>query len=149
MNFTTTIAQGTSKNVAGIVVPDDIVFRLGGGKRAPVKITINGYTYRSTLAVMRGKSMVGIAIEHRENAGVAGGDLVEVGIELDRTPRTVEIPCDLADALERIGARDGFDLLAYSQRKEHVRSINEAKSADTRVRRIGRAVEAAQMRARK
>ena len=149
MKFTTGIAQGQSKNVAGIVVPDEVVERLGGGKRAPVAITINGYTYRSTLAVMGGKSMVGVTIEHRQRAGVAGGDMVEVDIALDTTPRTVDLSADLVDALERAEARAGFDLLPFSQRKELMRSIDEAKAADTRARRIDRAVEAAQARARK
>ena len=147
MKFTTAIAQAQSKNVAGIVVPDAVVEALGAGKRAPVAITINGYTYRSTLAVMGGKSMVGVTIEHRQNAGVAGGDTVEVEIVLDTMPRTVELPDDLVAALDHAGARGGFDLLAYSVRKEHVRSIADAKSLETRSRRIDKAVEAARARA--
>jgi hypothetical protein len=147
MKFTTAIVQGQSKNVAGIVIPDAVVETLGGGKRAPVAITINGYTYRSTLAVMGGKSMVGVTIEHRQKAGVAGGDSVEVDIVLDTTPRTVELADDLVAALDHAGARGGFELLAYSVRKEHVRSIDDAKSPETRNRRIDKAVEAARARA--
>jgi hypothetical protein len=147
MKFTTAIVQGQSKNVAGIVIPDAVVEALGGGRRAPVAITINGYTYRSTLAVMGGRSMVGVTIEHRQNAGVAGGDIVEVDIVLDTTPRTVELPDDLVAALDHAGVCAGFELLAYSVRKEHVRSIDDAKSPETRSRRIDKAIEAARARA--
>jgi hypothetical protein len=140
MKFTTTLLQGERKNVVGIVVPPSIVEALGGGKRAPVKVTINGYSYRNTLAVMGGAVMVGVAAEHRHAAGVEGGQTVEVQMELDSAPRTVELPADLADALDRAGFRTAFDALAFSHRKEHVRSVNEAKAEETRRRRIAAVV---------
>ena len=141
MKFTTTLLQGERKNVVGIVVPTAIVEALGDGKRAPVKVTINGYTYRNTLAVMGGDVMVGVAAEHREAAGVEGGQTVEIDIELDTAPRTVEVPPDLAAALDQAGARAAFDALAVSYRKEHVRGVNEAKAAETRQRRIAAVVQ--------
>ncbi|MDQ0465836.1 hypothetical protein QO010_003628 [Caulobacter ginsengisoli] len=141
MNFTTTLLQGERKNVTGIVVPDAVVEALGGGRRAPVVVTIKGYSYRSTLAVMGGDVMVGVAAEHRERAGVAGGETLEVGIALDTAPRTVEVPADFAAALEQAGASERFAALAYSHRKEHVRAIEEARSPETRQRRIDKAVE--------
>lgn len=143
MKFKTRLLQGKTKNVVGIVVPDDIVTALGGGKRAPVRITLNGYSYRSTLAVMGGKTMVGVAAEHRDKAKVNGGDSVEVDIVVDTTPREVRVPVDLAAALERSRARPGFDALAPSRRKEFVRAIAESKAVETRERRIAKAVEAA------
>ena len=141
MRFTTTLLQGERKNVVGIVVPPGIVAALGGGKRAAVKITLGGYSYRSTLAVMGGDVMVGVAAEHREKAGVAGGQTLEVGIELDTEARTVEAPADLVAALDAAGALAAFEALAFSHRKEHVRAINEAKAPETRRRRIESAVQ--------
>lgn len=143
MKFKTKLLQGKTKNVVGIVVPDAIVTELGGGKRAPVAITLNGYTYRSTLAVMDGKAMVGVAAEHREKAKVKGGDAVEIEIVLDANPREVELPADLAVALKREGVRDRFDALAPSRRKELVRAIEDAKAPETRQRRIEKAVASA------
>jgi len=143
MKFTTKLVQSKTKNVVGIVVPDSIVTSLGSGKRAPVKITLNGYTYRSTLAVMGGKSMVGVAAEHRAKAKVKGGDVVEIDIVVDTAPLEVKVPTDLAAALKRAGARPGFDALAPSRRKDLVRSIEEAKAVDTRERRIAKAVQSA------
>jgi len=139
--FKTTLLQGESKNVTGIVVPPEIIEGLGGGKRAPVKVTLNGYSYRSTIAVMGGKYMVGVAAEHREKAGVKGGDKIEVKLELDTAPREVAVPPDLAAALKKAKARDAFDALAYTYRKEFVRAIEEAKAPETRLRRIDKAVQ--------
>ena len=136
MKFTTKLVQGDSKNVVGIVVPPEVVAALGAGKRPPVTVTINGYTYRSTIAVMGGDFMVGVATEHRQAAKVAGGDTVEVDIALDASPRTVDVPPDLAQALEDAGATAAFSALAFSLRKEHVRSVNDAKAPETRLRRI-------------
>src|SRR6185312_14942464 len=131
VKFTTKLFQGKSKNVTGIVIPPEIIERLGGGKRAPVKVTLNGYTYRNTVAVMGGKFMLGVAAEHREKAGVKGGDTIEVRLELETDPREVSVPADLAAALKIAEARDAFDALAYTYRKEHVRSIEEAKAPET------------------
>ncbi len=136
--FTTTLVQ--SGNNVGIDVPEEIVLGFGAGKRVPVKVTINGYSYGSTIAVMGGKYMVGVAAVHRAAAGVAGGEEHEVTIEHDLAPRTVEVPPDLAAALAHAGARDRFDALAYSYRKEHVRSVVDAKAEATRQRRVAKIV---------
>jgi hypothetical protein len=141
--FITTLAQGERKNVVGIVVPPHVVEVLGGGKRPPVKVTLNGYTYRSTIAVMGGEYMVGVAAEHRAKAQVNGGETVEVQIELDKEPRTVEVPADLSAALAKAGATQSFESLAYSHRKEHVRSVSDAKAPETRLRRIEAVVKSA------
>jgi hypothetical protein len=142
MKFRTTLLKADG-NATGVEVPPEVVESLGAGKRPPVKVTINGaYTYRNTIAVMGGRYMVGVSAEHRAGSGVAGGDAIEVDIELDAAPREVEVPDDLASALDAAGARAAFDRLAFSHRKEHVRSVGEAKSADTRARRIAKAVAA-------
>ena len=138
--FKTTVLQGESKNVAGIVVPSEIVEQFAAGKRPPVKVTINGYSYRNTIAVMGGKYMVGIAAEHREKSGVKGGDKIEVTLDLDTAPREVEVPKDLAAALKKARALQGFEQLSFTHRKEHVRAIEEAKAPETRARRIEKAV---------
>jgi hypothetical protein len=138
--FKTTIMLAEDMNATGIVVPDDVVAKLGQGKKPKVVVSLKGYSYRSTVAVMGGKFMLPLAKEHRDKAGVKGGDKVEVTLEVDDAPREVEVPKDLAAALKKAGARAAFDKLAFTHRKEHVRSIEEAKAAATRVRRIEKAV---------
>src|SRR4029453_15775170 len=99
VRFRTTIQQ-SGKTATGIQVPEQGIEALGSGKRPAVTVTINGYTYSSTVAVMGGEYMIGVSAEHRAGAGVAGGDEVEVDIELDTAPREVSIPADFAAPLE-------------------------------------------------
>jgi uncharacterized protein YdeI (YjbR/CyaY-like superfamily) len=137
----TTVLELNGKTATGMAVPPELVEQLGAGKRPPVKVTINGYTYRSTVAVMGGRSLIGVNAENRAAAGAAAGDQLDVTLELDTAPRTVEVPRDLAKALKAAGAREAFDKLSYTHRKEHVRAIEEAKAPETRQRRIDKAVE--------
>jgi hypothetical protein len=140
MRFTTVVELG-GKTATGLVVPDDVVQALGGGGRPPVTVTVGGHTYRSTVARMGGRHLVPLAAEHRAAAGVAAGDEVVVDIELDDAPRTVEVPADLAAALDTDpDVRRRFDALSFTQRKEHVRSVEEAKAEATRLRRIEKVV---------
>jgi uncharacterized protein DUF1905/bacteriocin resistance YdeI/OmpD-like protein len=140
MRFRTTIRQ-SGKTATGIALPPEIVEALGKGKRPPVRVTINGHTYRSTVAVMGGEFMVGVSAEQRANAGAAGGDEVDVDIELDTEPREVTVPPDFAEALEvALDAKRAFEGLSYSNRFRHVLSIEQAKTAETRQRRIVKAV---------
>lgn len=140
MKFRTTLLQA-EKNATGIQIPDEVVESLGAGKRPPVRITINGYSYRNTVAVMGGVFMVGVSAEHRKGAGVAGGDEVEVEIELDTEPRAVVVPLDFQAALDQdADAKGFFDGLSYSNKRRHVLSIEDAKSAETRQRRIDKAI---------
>ena len=141
ITFTVTLLSA-GKTATGLVIPDVVVEGLGGGRRPPVKVTIRGYTYRNTVAVMGGRYMVGVAAEHRAAAGVAAGDTVEVTLELDSGTRTVDVPADLAVALEAAGAgaTEAFARLAFSHRKEHVRAVEDAKKPETRARRIATAV---------
>lgn len=147
MKFRTTLLQA-DKNATGIQIPDEIVASLGAGKRPPVRVTINGYTYRNTVAVMGGVFMVGVSAEHRKGAGVAGGDEVDVDIELDTEPRVVTVPADFQAALDQdVAAKRFFEGLSYSNQSRHVLSIEDAKTAETRQRRIEKAVS--QLRAGK
>jgi Bacteriocin-protection, YdeI or OmpD-Associated/Domain of unknown function (DUF1905) len=140
MKFRTTILQAR-KTATGIEVPPGIVEALGSGKRPPVRVTINGYTYRSTVAVMGGVFMIGVSAENRQATGVAAGDEVEVDLELDTEPRVVTVPADLAEALDaNPAARQKFDRLSYSHQLQHVLAVEGAKSAETRQRRIGKTV---------
>jgi hypothetical protein len=140
MRFRGTIELG-GKTATGFEVPPDVVEGLGKGKRPPVSVTINGYTYRTTVAVMGGRFMVPLSAENRGGAGVAAGDEVDIDIELDRAPREVEVPADLAAALDRDPAvRQRFDALPYSARKEHARTVVDAKADETRRRRIAKVV---------
>ena len=141
MRFRATIQQG-GKTATGIEVPERVVEALGSGRRPAVKVTINGYTYRSSVAVLGGRYMVGVSAEHRAGAGVAGGDEVEVDIELDTAPREVTVPADLAAALDaEPAARRTFDGLSYSNQSWHVLQVEGAKTDETRQRRITRSVD--------
>ena len=129
------------KTATGIQVPADIVAALGPSKRPPVLVTINGYTYRSSIAPYNGVYMIPVAAEHREKAGIQAGEEVEVGLVLDNEPRVVEVPTDFAEALERDAqAKQFFDKLSYSNKRRFVLPIEEAKSEETRARRIEKAV---------
>ena len=139
--FKTTILQANDMNATGFAVPQAVVQKLGAGKRPKVRVALNGYSYRSTVAVYGGKFFLPLAADHRAKAGVAAGDTVTVILELDTAPREVEVPKDLASALKKAGARAAFDALAFSHRKEHVRAIEESKAPDTRARRIEKAVQ--------
>jgi hypothetical protein len=140
MKFRTTLLQ-SGKSAVGIQVPDEVVTSLGAGKRPPVRVTINGYTYRNTIAVMGGAFMVGVSAEHREKAHVAGGDEVEVDIELDTQQRELALPDDFRHLLEaEPEAKHYFEGLSYSRKQALVLPIAQAKTAETRQRRIERAL---------
>jgi hypothetical protein len=137
------LLQQSGKTAVGFSVPEDVVLALGKGKRPPVNVTINGYTYRSTVAPMGGGYMVGVSADNRAAAGVAGGETHDIELTLDTAPREVELPEDFAAALGRDpAARRTFDALSPSNKGYHVSSIEGAKSAETRQRRIEKSVGA-------
>ncbi|MFN8533403.1 MAG: YdeI/OmpD-associated family protein [Dehalococcoidia bacterium] len=141
MQFRSTVLLG-GKTATGIAVPPEIVAALGAGQRPAVRVTINGYTYRSTVAPRDGLFMLPLSAEHRAGAGIAAGDDVVVDLELDTAPREVSVPADFQAALD--GDEDAarrFTALAYSHRLRHVLAIEGAKSVETRQRRIAKAVE--------
>ena len=142
MKFRTEIQQGETKNVTGIEVPPSVIEALGAGKRPAVKVTLNGYTYRSSVAVMGGAYMIGVSAEVREKAGVKGGDVVDVRLELDTEPREVEVPADLTKALAKdAAAKRFFEGLSYSNKRRIVLNVEGTKNPETRRRRIEKAVE--------
>jgi hypothetical protein len=140
MRFRTTVELG-GKTATGMRVPADVVAGLGSHKRPPVRVTINGYTYRTTVAVMGGLFLLPLSAENRAGAGVAAGDDVEVDIELDNEPRVVSVPDDFAAALAADAtAKQRFDALSYSNKSRHVIAIEQAKTPETRARRIEKAL---------
>ena len=127
-------------NHASIEIPLRNLEEIGGNKRAPLKITVNGYTYQSTATAMNGVCMVVFPMKDREAAGAKAGDRVQVALELDSGYREVEIPADLMKVLISYKLTKKFDELTYSKRKEFVRSVNDAKSDETRTRRIDKVI---------
>jgi hypothetical protein len=140
MKFHSTVLLG-GKTATGIPVPSEVVAGLGPSKRPAVRVTIRGYTYRSTVTPLGGQFMLPISTENRQGAGVAAGDTVEVDLELDTAPRDVTVPPDFAAALDHDpAARQFFDGLSFSHKQRHVLAIDQAKTAETRQRRIEKAV---------
>ena len=144
MKFKTKLLQA-GKTATGIEIPAKIVESFGAGKKPPVRITINGYTYRNTVAVMGGVFMVGVSAEHRKGAKVQGGDEIEVTIELDTQPREVEVPEEFQKALKKNAtAKKHFDSLSYSKKNGIIILIKGAKTEETKQRRIEKAIESLQ-----
>ncbi len=136
-SFQAEIIKDEGSNATGIRIPPQIVEAFGKGKKPPVKVTLNGFTYQTTVAVMGGDFYVPLSAERRSAAGVKGGDVWEITLELDTEPRTVTVPADLAEALaSQPGVLERFNALAYTHRKEYVRWVEEAKAIETRTRRI-------------
>jgi hypothetical protein len=139
-SFTATLEQmGTS--ATGIVVPDSAVQAMGHGRKPAVVVTIGDYSYRSTVAVMGGRNLLPFAAEHRAATGFEAGARLEVTLVLDTAPRVIELPDDLAKALEQADARAAWAALSYSVQRGHVMSVDGAKAADTRARRIQKVVD--------
>jgi len=138
--FSCVLTKHEKMDATGIEVPFDVeaVF---GAKRVPVKAVVNGAEYRGSVVRMSGKYMLGIPKEFRERAGISAGDNIVITIEKDTTERTVETPGDLAAALKESTLEDAWDKLSYTHKKEHIRAIEEAKAAETRTRRINKAIE--------
>jgi len=136
MKFTTTIFTGGG-NTAGFWIPEDIVMSFNKGKRVPVIVTINGYSYRNTITSYEGKFAIGVSVENREKANLKVGDEVEIELVLDDQPREVEVPQDMQEELSKdLKAKEIFEKLAYSHKKEYVRWITEAKKQETRKARL-------------
>jgi hypothetical protein len=141
MNFRATL-ELHGKTATGIEVPPDVVDQLGSGKRPPVQVTIAGYTYPSTVAVMGGRYLLPVAAEVRRQAGVEAGQEVDVELTLDTAPRSVAVPPALAAALKKdAAARKVFEGLSYSKQNGIVQSVNGAKTDETRDRRIAKALD--------
>lgn len=139
VTFETTLTA--SGNNTGIVVPNAVIEQLGRGKVPPVLVTVNGYEYRSTVAVMGGQCLIGVSAAVRAATGLTGGDSISVMLRVAETPREVKVPADFAAAMEdQEPARRFFDGLSNSLQRYHVDNINAAKSPETRQRRIDKSV---------
>jgi Bacteriocin-protection, YdeI or OmpD-Associated/Domain of unknown function (DUF1905) len=141
MKFRTTVEP--PEPMRGLEVPPEVVESLGQGKRPPVTITINGHSWRSRIAIMRGRYLLGLSNANRQAAGVETGDEVEVELEFDPEPRVVTEPADFARALSADPlAHAAYDRLPDGRKREHVRAIENAKKPETRTRRIDKALAA-------
>jgi hypothetical protein len=137
-----TIVQPDADGVLIIEVPASVMAALGEKKRIPVNVTLNGISYRSTIAVYGGKFFLPARKEIREAAKLAAGKRAHVTLEADTAARTVMVPSDLARALASTRLRPAFDALSFTGRKEHVAAVTEAKRPETRVARIEKVVKA-------
>lgn len=145
--FRTTIVREGSMCFIPVTFDPRSVF---GKARAPVKVTLNGYTYRSTIATMGGQACVPLRKSNREAAGLEGGETLEVMLALDTEKREVTPPSDLARALKAAPpAWERWQELSYTHQREHVEAIEEAKKPETRARRIASAVRDIQSRAKR
>lgn len=142
MRYTTTIVQ-SGGHTTGIEVPEDVMAALGPGKRHPVRVSLNGHTYRSSAVSYQGRFMISLSAENRDAAGVVGGDEVEVDVELDTEPRVVEVPEALAQALAADDhAKMFYDSLSVSKQKRFTVPVADAKTEETRQRRVDKAMQA-------
>ena len=142
VRFRTTILQ-TGRTAMGFEIPPTAVDALGAGKRPPVTVTINGYTYRNTIAVMGGAYMIGVSSEHRGPAKVQSGDEVEVELALDTAPREITVPPELQAALDADpAAKATFDKLSYSNKSWHTLQVTGTNNPETRARRIEKSIAA-------
>lgn len=137
------LIEQTGGTACGMAIPEDVVLALGKGKRPPVNVTINGYTYRSTVAPMGGRYLIGVSAANRAAAGVNGGETHEIELTLDSAPRVVELPADFAAALAADpAAKATFEALSPSNKGYHTALIADAKTDETRARRIERSIAA-------
>ena len=142
MRFRTTMLTA-GKTALGFEIPPEVVENLGAGKRPPVLVTINGYTYRNTVAVYGGVYMIGVSAENRAHAKVAGGDTVDVDLELDTAPRQVEVPPELQAALDADPvAKATFEALSYSNKSFHALQVTGTNNPETRARLIEKSIAA-------
>ena len=138
--FDARLEKHPNMEATGITIPFDVE-KVFGAKRVPVKVSINGADYRGSVVRMSGKYMLGIPKVFRDAAGIKAGDTITVEIERDTEERTVEIPKDFADALEKAGVMDKFSKMSFTHRKEYVRAVTESKKEETRIRRIEKNIE--------
>lgn len=140
MQFQTTILS-TGKNTTGIEMPEGDVLARGGGKRPPVRVTVNGYTYRSSVAVMDGRYMLSVSSDVRTGARIAAGDEVDVIVELDTEKREVDVPPELTAALAGDpSAQVAFDALSNSKKQQLTLPISRARAAETKARNVEKAL---------
>ncbi len=133
--------ESTGKTTTGFEVPAEIVERLGGGGHPKVSVTVNGFTFRTSIAKMGGRFLLGVSAQRRADAGIAAGQVLDLEVELDTAPREIGLPDDLAAALAAdADAKAFWDTLSYSKQSWHVHQVTSAKKAETRAARIDKSV---------
>ncbi|MGH3863419.1 YdeI/OmpD-associated family protein [Actinokineospora sp.] len=133
--------ESTGKTTAGFEVPEEVVEGLGGGGHPKVSVTVDGFTFRTSIAKMGGRYLLGVSNERRAQAGIAPGQVFNVDVELDTAPRDAEVPDDLAAALAADAVAKGFwDTLTHSKQSWHVHQVTSAKKAETRAARVEKSV---------
>ena len=136
------VIEEAPRGGAYVRIPPQVVEVLGGGGRIPVQATIGGIAYRGSIVRMGGDSVLGVLKEIRETLGLVHGDKVEVTVERDEAERVIEIPVELATLFEaNPAAREAFEALSYSHRREHALHVAEAKKPETRERRARKTVD--------
>jgi hypothetical protein len=134
--------ESSGRTAAGFEVPEQVVEALGGGGHPKVAVTVNGFAFRTSIARMGGRYMLGVSADRRAEAGIAPGDLLDVDVELDTAPRVVTVPDDLAAALvQHPDAQAFWNTLSYSKQQWHVIQIDSAKTTQTRAKRVAKAIE--------
>ena len=136
--FTATIVRNEGMCYIPLTFDPKAVF---GKIRAPVTVTLNGYTFRSTIAAMGGPPCIPLRKSNQAAARLDGIDTIDVRLDLDIEPRVVKPPADLVKALKAASAWDRWQELSFTHQREHVEAVEEAKKPDTRIRRIDRAVQ--------
>lgn len=133
--------ESSGKTATGFEVPESVVEELGGGKHPKVAVAVSGYEFRTSIARMGGRYLLGVSAERRTAAGISAGDVLDVDVVLDTAPRETEVPDDLAAALaQEPGAAAFWDTLSYSKKQWHVLQVTGAKTAETRARRVAKSV---------
>jgi hypothetical protein len=136
VEFTTDLLA-TGGSTTGFLVPEAVVQELGGGRRPTVAVTVNRHTWRTSIAPMGGRFLIGVSAAVRDAAGIAAGQTHTVGVELDTAPRSVEVPDDLAAALAaHPAAAEAWERLSQSHQRRHAEAVAAAKKPDTRRRRV-------------
>lgn len=144
ISFRTTL-KGEGHTAAGIAVPEELMAKLGPARRYPVVVTINGdYVYRNSVSWYKGAFMISVSSENQRAAGVTGGDVVDVTVEIDDAPRVLELPEEFALALKDAGVLEAFRSLSFSKQRSFVDPWSAAKSDATRDKNLAKAIEAAQ-----
>jgi bifunctional DNA-binding transcriptional regulator/antitoxin component of YhaV-PrlF toxin-antitoxin module len=138
--FEVLLEKHENMDATGITIPFDVE-KVFGAKRVPVKVTINGAEYRSTIMKMSGKYMMAVPKVFRDAANIKAGDLIKVSMEKDSEKRAVEIPNDLKKALQKANLTETFAKMSFTHQKEYVRAVEDAKKPETRIRRIEKTIE--------
>ncbi|CRK60157.1 hypothetical protein [Alloactinosynnema sp. L-07] len=133
--------ESTGKTAAGFEVPEQVVESLGGGGHPKVSATVNGFTFRTSIAKMGGRFLLGVSAERRAAAGIEAGQVFDVDVELDTAPREIEVPDDLSAALAADAqAKDFWDTLTHSKQSWHVHQVTSAKKVETRAARVEKSI---------